>query len=320
MNKRNDRSQLDPQLKQTLQTLKTLPARDEAVAHQRKEQFIKNAITARQQNVTFSSKPRLLNHETKIYRWRNTMTAKVIGIVMAVLIVLGSAGMGTVAASQSSLPTEALYPLKQWSENIRLDLTTDPNKQLDLQLDFADRRVDEYVELVEDGVVPPESLLLQYQQLLQLAAQLTDETDDPLQSKLKMQNRMQNQQNRMVMMQSVDPLMQQTQQMLQQQIHQMDCEEGVECEFVPVQLQDQDRDQLREDQPEGAGNPDANGYDGDYPESGPHNDDEDGGNYGNGNNSDETDETGHNGNSNDNGNYGSDETEENSTGQKNGNK
>ena len=257
---------LDPQLKKTLQSLKEMPDRDAATAHHQKEQFIKSVIDIREQNVTFPGKHRPLIQKSRLYLWRKTMTVKIISIALAVMIVLGGAGLGTVAASQNSLPDEALYSMKLWGENLLLDLTSNPEKLFNLQLKLADRRIDEYIGMVEEGTVPPESLMQQYQQFLQLAAQLTEELEDPLQSQQQIQNRMQNQQQQIDMVQSIDPLLQQTRQMLQEQLHLMDCEEGEECEFEPNFTLEQTRDQDREDQPEGAGNLEANGYDGDYPE------------------------------------------------------
>ena len=176
--------------------------------------------------------------------------------------------------------------MKLWSENILLDLTLNPEKLFDLQLKLADRRIDEYIGMVEEGTVPPESLMHQYQQFLQLAAQLTEELEDPLQSQQQIQNRMQNQQQQIDMVQSIDPLLKQTRDMLQEQLHLMDCKEGEGCEFEPNFTLEQTRDQDREDQPEGAGNPEANGYDGDYPEPQQGKDNSevnDTGHYGNGN-------------------------------------
>ena len=234
---------LDPKIKKIMQSLEEMPERDPATAHHRKEQFIKSIIDIRQQNVTFSKKQRLPIQRNLFHVWRNSMTIKIISIVLAVMIVLSGAGIGTVAASQNSLPDEALYSLKLWSENIRLDLTSNPEKLFDLQLELADRRFDEYIEMVEDGTVPPESLMQQYQQFLELAAQLSGELEDPLQSQQKIQNRMQNQQQQIEMVQPIDPLLdlvlQQAQQMLQEQLHLMDCEEGEECEFDRVQNQQQ---------------------------------------------------------------------------------
>lgn len=288
---------LDPQIKKIMQPLEEMPERDPETVHHRKEQFIKSVIDIRQQNVTFHEKQRLPNQRNLFHMWRNSMTIKIISIVAVVMIVLSGAGIGTVAASQNSLPDEALYSLKLWSENIHLDLTSNPEKLFDLQLKLADRRIDEYIGMVEEGTAPPESLMQQYQQFLELAAQLSGDLEDPLQSQQQIQNRMQNQQQQIDMVQSIDPLLQQTRQMLKDQLHLMDCEDGEVCEFEPDFTLEQTRDQDREDQPEGAGNPEANGYDGDYPEpqSGKSDDSEenDTGYHGNGNDDDSGSGTGY---------------------------
>ncbi|MCD4752994.1 MAG: DUF5667 domain-containing protein [Anaerolineaceae bacterium] len=167
------------------------------------------------------------------------MSAKLISIVLSVMIAISGTGMGTVAASQSSLPNEVLYSVKQWSENTRLELTTNPEKEFDLHLELADRRVDEFVEMLEEGNTPPKRLLQQYQQSLQLAAQLADETNDPLGSRQELHDRMQNQEQQMEMVQSIDPLLQQIHQALQQQLELIECEDGEDCE---IDLDDFDLD------------------------------------------------------------------------------
>ena len=90
----------------------------------------------------------------------------------------GGAGV-TAAAAQSSLPNEALYPVKLLIEEVQWGSTQGPEAQIDVQLDHAQQRVREMVQLADRGVaIPadvPTRLQTQLQAALQIAAQLDDQ-------------------------------------------------------------------------------------------------------------------------------------------------
>jgi hypothetical protein len=64
-------------------------------------------------------------------------------------LVGGSAGLA--AAAQSSLPGEALYPIKRGIEDAQLRLQSEPDGRGRVYLDQASARLDEATELIEDG-------------------------------------------------------------------------------------------------------------------------------------------------------------------------
>jgi len=205
------------------------------------------------------------------------MAIKIVSIVVALVTLFSGAGAGTVFASQDALPNEFLYPVKLWSEELRLTLSQDVEKDLLLHLDFADQRVDEMLALADTGLVPDNTLKINLQTHLWLAEKLANQTDDPVQAQDQVRSRMMLQEQKLTNAPE-DAIMTQTRSMLQQQIHWMECQTD-ECRQQvcqdetclnegPLMTQDmlQIRDQLRTDQPEGAGNPDANGYTDDYPE------------------------------------------------------
>jgi hypothetical protein len=69
-------------------------------------------------------------------------------IVMALLLASG----GTlVYAAQGSQPNQVLYPVKLFSEDVRLGLANDTQSQFDLNLEFANRRLDEIDKLSQAG-------------------------------------------------------------------------------------------------------------------------------------------------------------------------
>ncbi|NSW53780.1 MAG: hypothetical protein HPY85_14860 [Anaerolineae bacterium] len=203
------------------------------------------------------------------------MAIKIISIIAALATLFGGAGAGTVYAAQSSLPGDALYPVKIWSEEVRLDASQDPDQDLALHLVFADRRIGEMLALTQQGQAPDNELNIALQTHLWMAAQLTGSCEDPLQAQAMLRTRLMSQEMKLTHAPE-DALMTQTRAMLRQQIQLMectteDCEQQV-CEGGgcltgdSLMTQDQIREQLRTDQPEGAGNPDANGFTGNYPE------------------------------------------------------
>jgi len=68
--------------------------------------------------------------------------------VMAVVVVVAVIGFGTVAASADSLPHSPLYPVKRTTERVQLFLTFSPEGKAHLHLFFAERRLNETMELM----------------------------------------------------------------------------------------------------------------------------------------------------------------------------
>jgi hypothetical protein len=282
MKKNQIHPEQDPHLREGLQAIKAVPEIEPAQQRRLQADFIQQIQRVRAESVTFSRNSRL-NHQKHnpnplVFRWRtSTMTVKMIGIIAAIAIALSGAGAGTVYAAQSALPDDGLYDLKLWSEEVRLDLTSAPEKDLALHLAFADRRVDEMLALqAENKAIDPE-LNLELTGHLWMAEQLVEQCEDPLQAQAQVQQRLMNQEQ-LLANAPEDALMTQTRSMIRQQLHLMECEPGDEdcqqqaCEEGGCMLGDQPmthdqiREQLREDQPEGAGSETGNGYTGEYPE------------------------------------------------------
>jgi hypothetical protein len=64
------------------------------------------------------------------------------------MLILISLSVGTAVAALQSNPGEAIYPLKKVVENIELKLTRDPNARANLQIQFANNRLEELSEIV----------------------------------------------------------------------------------------------------------------------------------------------------------------------------
>ncbi|MEJ2303037.1 MAG: DUF5667 domain-containing protein [Anaerolineales bacterium] len=116
------------------------------------------------------------------------MLATLTSILMIVSILLGGTGV-TVYAAQDSLPDQPLYGVKTWSEDFRVVLTNDLQSKLNLDLELANRRVEEMVALSASGVTPSDALLARLEnhlnQTLHLAAGLDDDCFAPAMEKVR---------------------------------------------------------------------------------------------------------------------------------------
>jgi hypothetical protein len=98
-------------------------------------------------------------------------------VFMAMILILTSGG-AVVYASQGSLPGQALYPLKLYTEDLRLDLANSPQSQLKLNLEFANRRLDEIDQLAAVGQAPTDDVIDRLQDELDNSIQGTSGLDD----------------------------------------------------------------------------------------------------------------------------------------------
>jgi len=69
-------------------------------------------------------------------------------VITTILSLIG--GAGTVYASDSALPGDALYPVKLWFEDVQLALASE-NRDAELGIIFLDRRMEEMVTLIENN-------------------------------------------------------------------------------------------------------------------------------------------------------------------------
>ncbi len=98
-------------------------------------------------------------------------------ILLVVSLLLGGGGV-TVAAAQASMPDDWLYPVKTWSEDLRSEITRDPQTRLNLNLELAERRTAEISQMLAREEVPPEPVLQRLQTHLQTALQLAVAQND----------------------------------------------------------------------------------------------------------------------------------------------
>lgn len=145
-------------------------------------------------------------------------------IIIALSLIFGS-GVATVAAAQSSQPNQFLYNVKLLSEESLLNLTSNPESQFNLALDYVSRRAGEIQTLLTAGQVPSEEVQALYQNQIEQATRLAVglPEDKAIQALEQIQTRLQTQlqefaQNRTNASPEATAAMTQTQLMLQERV------------------------------------------------------------------------------------------------------
>lgn len=249
--------ELEQQGYRLLEPLRYTPGRDAQKANARRRQFIDQASAVLSENspaqaVSESPFQRLNGWKSGIInpfnrKERASMFSILTAIVITVSILFGGAG-ATVYAAQDSLPTDALYSVKLFSEDLRVDLATQPQARMNILLDYADRRVNEIAALLSRGEPVPEAVmnrfLFQMEAAYQIAAGLDQEGQARAMTMIQLHAR--NQERILNMAQPVSPgqgtmTQEQIQAMLREQIRK------AENELVdPTQLQQQFRLRLNQ--------------------------------------------------------------------------
>jgi hypothetical protein len=106
-------------------------------------------------------------------------------------------GATTVAAAEAAQPGETLYPVKIWSENVRLEWENDPQMKFDLALEYTARRAVEIQKLLAADQSVSEQVMTRFenqnQQVLELAAGLPDDQTLAALERIREQAKMQEQ-------------------------------------------------------------------------------------------------------------------------------
>ncbi len=172
----NEDRELDPRLKEYLDALIPVPPRDPHRASRERARFLAEAAEL-EQAVSAGRFPRLTKWKA-IFTVRKEKLAMNLLVSIAVIVGLLFSGGVTVQAAQDDLPTDLLYPVKTLSEDVRLWLNTDPQKEIGLLGEFAQRRGEEISALAEEGVAPPPEVIERMdqhiEQMLQIAASMDD--------------------------------------------------------------------------------------------------------------------------------------------------
>ncbi|MGB2896532.1 MAG: DUF5667 domain-containing protein [Anaerolineales bacterium] len=170
----------DPDLQSLLETMDILkPLEDVPTPDLVRTQQVRQTFLKRAKETLPVSQPGLKRHKG----WKNIFKKErsPMFTFARILIVLAIAFGGTTAtafAAQDSLPSEALYPIKTLMEEVRLALTSDPEAEVELLLQFSDERMEEIATLIEKGLPVPDAVATQLQTQLNLALKTCAQLDD----------------------------------------------------------------------------------------------------------------------------------------------
>ena len=166
-------NEINRKLKNQLNNLQEVPARDLQQSHIGKEKFLSQA-----KNIHPRRTPARTSKTRVGVPLRKSWVPRLATILTVVLFALTSIG-GTVYAAQSSMPDDLLYPVKTFTEDIQVRLESDPEQRLDLYASFANRRLDEIeAQFLAGEEVSPKALARLEklsEKMLQQAAQVGEQ-------------------------------------------------------------------------------------------------------------------------------------------------
>lgn len=138
----------DSRLEQELSSLRGLPERDPQAARRGRERFLMEVRSLEVRRAADAGPWNRL--KSTLVGKRGFAFSPLLAILLAVAILLAGAGT-SVYAAQGSQPDQALYPIKLWSENARLQFAGDAQARIQLDQEFTDRRVSEIVAMNQAG-------------------------------------------------------------------------------------------------------------------------------------------------------------------------
>ncbi len=207
-----DQSELEVLVRERLEEIKAIPARDPVRAQRARARFLANAVSA-------SELPR---HKgwSSIFRKEQFAMNMLISILMITGLLFG--GGATVNAAQNDLPNEPLYALKMWSEDVSLQLQKDPEAKVDRLMDLVQIRTQDMTRLIDAGEPVPDQIRLRLEQHIQDALQTCLTLDEPALDRtlLQIRDRLQDQDRDMeqLYLHTQDQLQLQTQDQLRIQL------------------------------------------------------------------------------------------------------
>lgn len=147
------------------------------------------------------------------HKWWNSITRKkesfkmnIATLIVILSLLFGGSG-ATAVAAQASLPGDFLYPVKILSEDVRLELATQPESQVKLALKFAASRFEEIQSLIEAGLMPPDPTVVRWHNQIRIALEEALVSEDQTVQLLMVQEMLQQQLQKMNYL-AVDPAVQ----------------------------------------------------------------------------------------------------------------
>ena len=165
---------LDALMDKVKKNLDSFPPRDPNAISEGKARFLAQAKMIQRSPVTLTSIDR--HSKWKPINLREVKMSTLATMIVVIGLIFGGL-TGTVAAALDDLPGQALYQVKLFAENAQLRFTQDPMKRLDVELQFAQRRIDEIKDLQAEGIEPPYLSYARFENHLQLAIGQTKKID-----------------------------------------------------------------------------------------------------------------------------------------------
>lgn len=131
-----------------LETLEPVPPRFEEDVLKGRTAYLRDMESV-VGSVTLSPKHRLNHWMENLQPKRLAMST--LTIILIVLVAISTTGLAAVYAALQAIPGENLYGVKIWSEDVRLDLTSDPESAANLHLLFMNRRLEEIQAIAGEG-------------------------------------------------------------------------------------------------------------------------------------------------------------------------
>jgi len=155
-----ENKELEAKTIRRLAALKDMPGRDPNAALRGRARFLAQASAMRPRTAP-------ARHVLPVRRvaWQFALAA------LLVLVLMFGGGAGAALAAQQTIPGETLYPVKLLSEDIRLGLTSSPEREIDLLMEFVGTRVGEINRLAELQEVIPVSTTERLESHVELALQ-----------------------------------------------------------------------------------------------------------------------------------------------------
>jgi hypothetical protein len=175
------KNELESRLENSFDDLRNVPARDPQAAKRGRLVFMHQAAEYRQavSREAFQRRSRVSSTIFPLFRRKERfpMLNTLIAVVLSVVVLFGGSG-ATVAAAQGSLPDQVLYPVKTWSEDSILSITSSSQTRLKYALDFSDRRVTEMAALLADGKSIPAGVETRLQAQLDMVLEIVAGMND----------------------------------------------------------------------------------------------------------------------------------------------
>ncbi len=163
-----DQIELEVIIRERLNEIKPVPARDPRIAARARAQFIARAVSANE----------FQRHKgwTSIFRKEQFAMNALLSILVIAGLLFG--GGATVNAAQDDLPDEPLYALKTWSEDVGLKFQDEPEQKVDRLMELAQIRIQEMTRLTDAGQAVPDQVRLRLEQHIHQALQMCSNMDD----------------------------------------------------------------------------------------------------------------------------------------------